>query len=182
MDYNERYEEAKRLYQNANNDQKYVLESLFPELKESEDERIRKTLIEYFNAYPKDYFGGLKKSYLLAWLEKQGEEDKIEALRTEYEKGRADVITKIKSSWSEEDEKMCKNILECLRNGWKKLPTDILMYESWVKSLRPQNTWKPTKEQMYMLEWLTTNVLDDGVVGNKAKEVLNTLIEQLKSL
>jgi hypothetical protein len=33
-----------------------------------------------------------------------------------------------------------------------------------------------------MLEWLTTNVLDDGVVGNKAKEVLYTLIEQLKSL
>ena len=38
-----------------------ALETVFPELKESEDEKIRKTLIEYFNAYPKDYFGGLKK-------------------------------------------------------------------------------------------------------------------------
>ena len=38
---------------------------------------IRKTLIEYFNAYPKDYFGGLKKNYIVAWLEKQGEHKSI---------------------------------------------------------------------------------------------------------
>ena len=54
-----------------------ALETVFPELKEGEDEKIRKTLIEYFNAYPKDYFGGLKKSYILAWLEKQGEKRSI---------------------------------------------------------------------------------------------------------
>ena len=48
-----------------------ALETVFPELKESEDEKIRKTLIEYFNAYPKDYYGELKKSHILAWLEKQ---------------------------------------------------------------------------------------------------------------
>lgn len=49
------------------------LENTFPELKESEDERIRKKLIEYFNVYPKDYYGELKKSHIIAWLEKQGE-------------------------------------------------------------------------------------------------------------
>ena len=54
-----------------------ALETVFPELKESEDEKIRKTLIEYFNAYPKDYFGGLKKNYIVAWLEKQGEQKSI---------------------------------------------------------------------------------------------------------
>jgi len=72
MNNEEKLKEAKRLYKTATPDQKYVLESLFPELKESEDEKIRKTLIEYFNAYPKDYFGGLKKRYIVAWLEKQG--------------------------------------------------------------------------------------------------------------
>jgi len=41
-----------------------------------EDEKIRKTLIEYFNAYPKDYYGELKKSHILAWLEKQGNDPK----------------------------------------------------------------------------------------------------------
>lgn len=50
------------------------------------------------------------------------------------------------------------------------------------KIIVSQNTWKPSEEQMYILEWLTTNVLDDGVVGKKAKAVLSTLIEQLKSL
>ena len=40
--------------------------------------RERKTLIEYFNAYPKDYFGGLKKSYIVAWLEKQGEQKNVD--------------------------------------------------------------------------------------------------------
>ena len=50
-----------------------ALETALPELAESEDEKIRKTLIEYFNAYPKDYYGELKKSHMLAWLEKQGQ-------------------------------------------------------------------------------------------------------------
>ena len=53
--------------------------------------------------------------------------------------------------WSEEDEQMCQNILECLRNGWRKLPADILKYESWLKSLKHQNQWKPTEEQMKQL-------------------------------
>ena len=56
-----------------------------------------------------------------------------------------------KSAWSEEDESMLQNILECLKNGWRKLPTDILKYESWLKSLRPQNRWKPSDEQMKAL-------------------------------
>lgn len=72
MNNEEKLKAAKRLYQTANSDQKYVLESLFPELKESEGEKIRKTLIEYFDAYPKDYYGALKKSHIIAWLEKQG--------------------------------------------------------------------------------------------------------------
>ena len=38
----EKLQEAKRLYESANADQKYVLESLFPELAGSEDEQIRK--------------------------------------------------------------------------------------------------------------------------------------------
>lgn len=37
-------EEAKRLYKTANADQRYVLEKLFPELAESEDEKIRKEI------------------------------------------------------------------------------------------------------------------------------------------
>jgi len=77
MDYKVKLEEAKRLYQTANADQKYVLESLFPELKESEDEMVRKWLIELVEEIRKanptnaDHNGMCSEA--VAWLEKQGE-------------------------------------------------------------------------------------------------------------
>lgn len=52
-------EEAKRLYKTANADQRDVLEKLFPELMGSEDEKIRKTLIDFFsNGANKQKIGG----------------------------------------------------------------------------------------------------------------------------
>ena len=72
--YDEAIKRAKAMIKVADNQDEYIgfTNTIFPELKESEDDRIRKTLIEYFNAYPKDYYGELKKSHILAWLEKQG--------------------------------------------------------------------------------------------------------------
>lgn len=48
--------------------------------------------------------------------------------------------------WSKEDETMMQNILDCLRKGQKKLPTDILKYESWLQSIKPQPTQKWSNE------------------------------------
>ena len=56
-----------------------------------------------------------------------------------------------KIAWSEEDKNMLQNILECLKNGWSKLPTDILKYESWLKSIKERYTWRPSDEQMEAL-------------------------------
>ena len=62
-------------------------ESIFPELAESEDERIKETLIDYFKIYKKQEECGIKTFFgiptdnIIAWLEKQGEKkatDKIE--------------------------------------------------------------------------------------------------------
>ena len=75
--YDRALKEAVTAYKDEDKHLKATLERIFPELKESEDDKIRKTLIEYFNAYPKDYFGGLKKNYIVAWLEKQGEQKSI---------------------------------------------------------------------------------------------------------
>lgn len=66
MTQEEKFEEAKRLYETANADQRYVLESLFPELKESEDERIRKEII---SAIKEDWPG---HTDWIAWLEIKG--------------------------------------------------------------------------------------------------------------
>ena len=75
--YDEALGRAKGLYAKGAPDSLY-LEEIFPELKESEDERIRKNLIELFHDTVSndeifsDY--GLDKTEVLAWLEKQGEQ------------------------------------------------------------------------------------------------------------
>ena len=91
MTQEEKIKEAKRLYETANVDQRYVLETLFPELAESEDERIKKELIEYLvkqtkiqNLYEacedsdENVATSKKKNKefqtWIAWLEKQGEQ------------------------------------------------------------------------------------------------------------
>ena len=52
-----------------------VAEEIFSEFEESEDERIRKGLINYFNHHKNgiNIFYGIKGDDILAWLEKQGE-------------------------------------------------------------------------------------------------------------
>lgn len=78
--YDEAIKRAKAMIKVAANQDESIgfANTIFPELNESEDEKIRKTLIEYFNVYPKDYYGALKKSHIIAWLEKQGEKKPIE--------------------------------------------------------------------------------------------------------
>jgi hypothetical protein len=52
-----------------------ALETLVPELKESEDERIRKALIDWFSdKHVADDFRGIAWERIVAWLEKQGSE------------------------------------------------------------------------------------------------------------
>lgn len=52
------------------------MEYIFPELAESEDERVRKALKQGFFEYGNSFttFGGIQVGDILAWLEKQGEQ------------------------------------------------------------------------------------------------------------
>ena len=75
MSQEDKLKEAQRLYGTANADQRYVLESLFPELKESEDERTRKEIVRFIRMEVEDEIVGNK---WLAWLEQQGEQKSIE--------------------------------------------------------------------------------------------------------
>lgn len=85
MDYEKKYKELvgkiKNAYLYAQTDStKAVLEDILPELTESEDERIRKALIELVKFSKRSCFEILKdQSFnivsmdaMLAWLEKQG--------------------------------------------------------------------------------------------------------------
>ena len=53
------------------------IEYIFPELKESEDERIRKIIYGWIYTQPSEFFeGGFSKEEMLTWLEKQGHDGK----------------------------------------------------------------------------------------------------------
>jgi hypothetical protein len=75
MNYEEKLKEAKRLYESANDDQKYVIESLFPELQERKNERIRKSIIDVIKSQKEQqcHIDSTIYDEMIAWLEKQGE-------------------------------------------------------------------------------------------------------------
>lgn len=75
MDYENKYkmaiERAKLAIKECgdNNGRISMIESIFPELKESEDERIRKALVRFHKSTID--IDGIKGADILAWLEKQ---------------------------------------------------------------------------------------------------------------
>ena len=82
---------------------------------------------------------------------------------------------KVSSAWSEEDEKMVKDIIAAI---------DTLYYHgmvNWLKSLKDrvqhQNKWKPSKEQIIALRWVLNNI-----PYNKHKEEISELLDQIKDL
>ena len=136
--YNEALERARELYDNLINEGTLAtskgIESIFPELKESEDERIRKELLEHcINRRDGKQICVDASDYRrwAAWLEKQGEQ----------------------KSWSEEDERILNKIQDDLRDfyvdkkGYPYVaePDSPEMIEiDWLKSLKP-NHWKPSE-------------------------------------
>lgn len=80
MNYEKKYKEAQKwiesIYSELSHEQQMEAEAFFPELKESEDERIRKSIIKFLidvnnGAYTKSE---LEIASWIAWLEKQGEQ------------------------------------------------------------------------------------------------------------
>ena len=62
------------IYPNLTDSKKKEIEEIFPEFKESEDERIRTKLISQFKALNTlEVWGGIKRADIIACLERQGE-------------------------------------------------------------------------------------------------------------
>ena len=62
-----------------------LIEDIFPELKESKDDRIRKALIRYHQSTLN--IDGVKGEEILAWLEKQGEQKPANKVEPKFHKG-----------------------------------------------------------------------------------------------
>ena len=97
-----------------------ALQTLIPELNESEDERIRKELIRLFQSENTESYGEFTNKQLVAWLEKQGGQ---------------------KPAWSEEDESGFGDAMWAIKQAMSiaKDENDMgnLWYaERWIKSIK----------------------------------------------
>ena len=184
------------------------LEYVFPQLKESEDEKIRKELLQFvdLNTLSIDE----RHDKWIAWIEKQGKnnmgiseatkqelKDNLnKALAKETPESWNEFLGEQKSAWSEEDERLrdscirhIEDELESINNdkyGHSEIISDLK--EScreridWLEKLKGRYTWKPSDEQMHYLYWIANVKLGDSVVEQEVSKHLNELYEDLKKL
>ena len=198
--------------------------------KESEDERIRKRLVEYFNGFYDRFssrnnvnvhWEGLEVKAVIAYLEKQKDaSDAIEAVeriesyitantanswemdnsdpRKKYYCGVDDVLVDISgilqgvyvkpkeqkpAEWSEEDEKMLSACIEAV--GSMSVRSDVKTLRDWLRSLRPQPSWKPSEKQMKCLVKCVNRareMYNASANGYDAYPTLSSLLHDLRSL
>lgn len=100
-DYEERYNKLvnfiKDLYPHTSDYVKEKLEGFIPELKESEDERIRKAQLDYWRSVGGKEWYGVPVQETIAWLEKQGEQKPTDKVEPKFKVG--DWITNGEYTW-----------------------------------------------------------------------------------
>lgn len=202
MDYKEEYQKALERAKKG-----LPIDEVFPELKESEDERIRKELlkeIEFIIPHEceTDSEGLILPSYharidrYKSYLEKQKEHKPadLSELMVHKEPYIAPVPTPIvadeqkPAEWSEEDEVMCEAILNTLERVGDY--GTIGMQKDWLKLLKDRRnspksntnspSWKPSEEQIDALEWMLTTVsMKDEGKGVVLKNLIDDLKKQM---
>lgn len=129
---------------------------------ESEDEKIRKWLLNFVQGIPNDGldFYNINKEQMIAWLEKQGEP---------------------KQEWSETDENRFQNIIACIEDCYNEKDAQDLI--RWLKSFKnrvqPKQEWSDKDKEM------TEELIKGCVSAEKAHHFLCTpkeVSDWLKSL
>ena len=87
------------------------------------------------------------------------------------------VIPQSKQEWSKEDENVLEDIEEAIINYWHGDTQDILL--DWLKSLKPQNTWKPSDEQLEAVKRASNG--SRAIAGNDYL-IMDSLYNDLKKL
>ena len=107
-----------------------VVEEIFSEFEMSEDERIRKALINGFNKLDKSavWYNGITNGQILAWLEKQAEWNIFDFRTWQYIV--SDVLTKKDGIGQYIDSGECKKIAKYMQEEWsKKLSVEQMQKE-----------------------------------------------------
>lgn len=207
MDYKEKYEKAlewmKSVYSTMQGSDKEDAEHYFPELAESEDERIRKELIFFLKeeipqCSIKEHADKLKE--FVSYLEKQ-KEQKPRDYRKLYEEVvnsdwfKENYVGKSlgeeqKPEWSEADEVYLEDALWCVDKAEKSCKDEddkgaCWAAKRWLKSLRPVSkdslqSWKPSEAH---LSALLAVFNDPNNIGSQTCQLaLTDLYEQLNKL
>ena len=139
------------------------VESKFPELKESEDETIRKDLINtIYIAY--DCGCSLNKEQrdkYIAWLEKQGVQESPE--------------------WDEADVNRFNNLIflvECSKEG-EATKQGFIKFIKRLRGMKCENRWKPTVEQLDALREVISGY-KRSFTGLHIPQIVETLYNDLK--
>lgn len=205
MDYEKKYKEALKdasYWMKEKPECKDLLKGIFPELAESEDERIRKGLIDIFNtALGQDFLqrkAGLNEKEVIAYLEKQKEQkpadeqfpplEGLDAIKAKYyddgfKNGFDEGVESVKpAEWSEEDEKMLNEVLDSVTYAFYDQGNEGKIEDDpaflWLHRLRP--SWKPSEEQMSML---LAVIRDPNNAGSESCSLaFQSLYEDLRKL
>ena len=117
-------------------------------------------------------------SYLINYsniVESKEDADRIEYLIDKIQ----DICPHQKQEWSKEDEQHIDSILKRLdalcRNKIERTRFAISEDRDWLKSLRPQNRWKPSDEQMEALDWQVENTSVSSWQYKATKELMEDL-------
>lgn len=165
MDYEKKYKDALERAKEmcAMPTDKATMEYIFPELRESEDERIRKHLLLHFRNKTKETWCNMPVKDIIAYLEKQKEQKPVE--------------------WSDTNELVFKDICKHLKeegyNGWIVVLEALRNGEFNQKSLRLQPHWKPTEKELTALKNLMNGKFPDGIFPGATLSELYTKLSKL---
>ena len=140
-----------------------ILEALAPELKESEDEQVRKAMLQHFKSKTKEKWCNIPVKDIISWLEKQKEQKPAE--------------------WSKNDTAFLNEITDFFENKTGRLQHDLDMYAHWLKSLperfnlQPKQEWNEEDEKIIQSLILEVNkyVFFAGIEANKIVNFLKSL-------
>jgi hypothetical protein len=149
-----------------------VIEEIFPELKESEDNRVRKWLIDTLKGYHHLFEeGGVTKEDMLAWLEKQATPQMVEDA---FLKGCNDTKKSLLKKQGKQ-KSVGEEIVEALRAEYKKGRAEVFA--------EMQKKWSDEDEERIknILSVLDVQVCWNGATGKKENPYQKE-IDWLKSL
>ena len=161
----------KGFWDSLNLTEKEALQTLIPELSESEDERIRKWIIGIINEVrdDEDWCVQPKKcDEAIAWLEKKKDANK-EYWRG-YREGKQEILDKYaeiekqkeqKQEWSYEDEKQIRQIERIIKDAGC-TPTLQEKVHTWFQTICPQPHRKDIREAVDYLRKYATNCVQGG--------------------